>query len=73
MCFLAVFVVYVCVAWPFMMDSEIASMENPATDCCGFIRWTFMPPLKELSAVHRLLITKNDQNIIDSSRPTKVK
>ena len=43
MCPLAASVVYVCVAWPCMLDSEIPSMENPATDRCGFKRWTFMP------------------------------
>ena len=55
-CFLAVFVVYVCVTWPCMMDSEISGMENPATDRCGFNLWAFMPSLTELRAVHRLLI-----------------
>ena len=56
MCFLAIFVLYVCAVWPCFMDSEIPSMENLATDSCGFNRWTFMPPLTELRAVHRLLI-----------------
>ena len=56
MCFVAVFVVYVGVGWPCMVDYEIEHMDKPTTDHCGLNRWTFMPPLTELKAVHWLLI-----------------
>ena len=57
----AVFVVYVHDGWPCMMDCEIAYMTNLSTDHCRFSQWTFMPPLIELRAVHRLLIKQHSQ------------